>query len=194
MIELLFSKMNLMAINQIQANGLQPTTKLMETKNNKYISLSMFMFKMEIWLQKLFKNKHTILLTTEPTNMPLHGLILAKNSISLMERLKPKSYFQKLAKMILFGLLFGQKERVQSGLQVNFNKLINHLNKFLNLGGEIDVMEMSTGWYDDKLPHLWGTYHWGQKDDVCSGCGTIYPNFNLDLNKYITFTAVWSET
>ncbi|KAL4446872.1 hypothetical protein ABPG74_014844 [Tetrahymena malaccensis] len=61
-------------------------------------------------------------------------------------------------------------------------------------GGEIDIMEMSTNWYEDKLPHLYGTYHWGQAgNDYCGGCGTIFPDFQLNLDQYINFSIIWDD-
>jgi len=42
------------------------------------------------------------------------------------------------------------------------------------MGGEIDIMELSSGWDSGKTPAIYGTYHWGDSSggDKCGGCGT----------------------
>ncbi|KAL4439557.1 hypothetical protein ABPG74_003959 [Tetrahymena malaccensis] len=62
-------------------------------------------------------------------------------------------------------------------------------------GGEIDIFEMNSNWNGDKLPHLYGTYHWGNNasDNHCHGCGTIYPN-KINLNDYHVFRFDWNAT
>lgn len=55
-------------------------------------------------------------------------------------------------------------------------------------------MEMSSGWYPDLMPHIYGSYHFGPSwPDICFASGTIYPDFNLDLSVYHVYSVEWDE-